>query len=150
MATDVSQFIQSADKESLFELMRLFSSSGRMIYRVGSYSEIWASWGQAPQAPAVLQLRLAFGTVELQFQEASQPPISEVFGLIQVLVRVERRIVCQRLHKTVCQELTAAKLELELYAFEAAPHESLSTTKELLTQAAVSVRDLLQELSDEG
>lgn len=57
--------------------------------------------------------------------------------------------LAEELHRDVCQQLTAAKLELDLLALESAGGEGLDRARSALSESMRGIRELMESLACE-
>lgn len=94
---------------------------------------------------------LGAGRAELQW-ESAQPYDSRCARLLlEELAGVETAALSQHLHTTVCQSLTACHLHLELGLMsQPEAREEFEVARQLVQEATVSLRELIDELAGES
>ena len=135
------------------EILERISQCGEIWQQGLETDELVLQWGEivpgsAEEVELVNFQELKF-VLKLQGPYALEPEDSTavVSMLIQICVQRILRMIQTQIHRGVCQDLTAAKLELELWEMTGGKEPNLLRAKDLLVQTASNLRGLMDGLS---
>lgn len=113
----------------------------------GTFLEV----GQPCDSRLVESLSGVRGRVELHWPADSGYSSEQARALLEELGQAERSYLSERLHNTICQSLTAAHLHVELGLMtQPDAGEEFTLVRQLVNEATISVRELIDELGGEG